>query len=144
MADCRDCLCFNVCQFASNTIGMNLSCPEYKPKSLYMKMPLANLFRTDLSESYRKLEEKASTIYNLSGYTLDNIIEMLAKGFEFTPSKADVVEVVRCQDCLHCTAYRLNADVMSEMYLCDLEIDECKENFYCAYAERKQNERTID
>lgn len=56
----------------------------------------------------------------------------------------DVVEVVRCQDCSHCTAYRLNADVMSEMYLCDLEIAECKENFYCAYGERKQNERTID
>lgn len=40
---------------------------------------------TDLSEAYRQLEEKVSTLCKLSGCTLDNIIDKLAKGFEFVP-----------------------------------------------------------
>ena len=46
-----------------------------------------NINITDLSKSYQQLEEKAMTIYKLSGYTLDDIIKMLAKGFELVPPK---------------------------------------------------------
>jgi hypothetical protein len=44
-----------------------------------------NLYITDLSKAYQQLEEKETIIYKLSGYTLDDIICRLAKGFEFVP-----------------------------------------------------------
>lgn len=51
---------------------------------------------TDLSKAYSQLEKKASTIEKLSGFSLDNIIEMLAKGYEIK-STADVVPRSECE-----------------------------------------------
>ena len=40
---------------------------------------------TNYAKLYSKVEEKMETIHRLSGYTLDDIIEMLAKGWDFVP-----------------------------------------------------------
>ena len=45
-----------------------------------------NLHITDVTQCYRALEEKEAIIYKLSGLTLDDIIDRLAKGFEFVPN----------------------------------------------------------
>lgn len=48
---------------------------------------------TNVSKALQKLEEKELKIRKLSGFTLDDIIELLAKGFTFIKLTADVVEV---------------------------------------------------
>ena len=50
---------------------------------------------------------------------------------------ADVQEVVKCQECKHCTKYELRGDVLSRRYICNLDIDVCDEDFFCKYGERK-------
>lgn len=52
---------------------------------------------TDLSKAYQRLDEKETAIYKLSGYTLDDIIERLAKGFEFVPPKSTASLEEMCQ-----------------------------------------------
>lgn len=44
-------------------------------------------FVTNYAKLYSQIEEKITTIYQLSGLTLDEIIEKLAKGYEFVPPK---------------------------------------------------------
>ena len=44
-------------------------------------------FVTNYAKLYSQVEEKITTIYTLSGMTLDEIIEKLAKGYEFVPPK---------------------------------------------------------
>lgn len=44
-------------------------------------------FVTNYAKAYSQLEEKAMTIYKLSGMSLDEIIAKLAKGYEFVPPK---------------------------------------------------------
>ena len=44
-------------------------------------------FVTNYAKLYSQVEEKITTIYKLSGMTLDEIIEKLAKGYEFVPPK---------------------------------------------------------
>lgn len=46
-----------------------------------------NFQNIDLAKAYQQLEQKAMTIYKLSGLSLDEIIELLAKGYEFVPPK---------------------------------------------------------
>lgn len=48
-------------------------------------MSVSHFVSTDLSKSYQLLEEKVQIIYKLSGLTLDDIIQRLARGWEFTP-----------------------------------------------------------
>ena len=67
----------------------------------------------------------------------ESTIKAIISRIEVMPT-ADVEEVVRCQNCRYCSTYRLNAEVVSELYLCDLEINECKYNFFCSYGERKE------
>lgn len=42
---------------------------------------------TNYAKLYSQVEEKITTIYKLSGMTLDEIIEKMAKGYEFIPQK---------------------------------------------------------
>ena len=42
-------------------------------------------FVTNYAKLYSQVEEKITTIHKLSGLTLDEIIEKLAKGYEFVP-----------------------------------------------------------
>ena len=42
---------------------------------------------TNYAKLYSQVEEKITTIHKLSGLTLDEIIEKLAKGYEFVPPK---------------------------------------------------------
>lgn len=42
---------------------------------------------TNHAKLYSQVEQKITTIYKLSGMTLDEIIDKLAKGHEFVPSK---------------------------------------------------------
>lgn len=42
---------------------------------------------TNYAKIYSQVEEKITTIYKLSGMTLDEIIDKLAKGYEFVPPK---------------------------------------------------------
>jgi ABC-type taurine transport system substrate-binding protein len=44
-------------------------------------------FVTNYAKLYSQVEEKITTIHKLSGLTLDEIIEKLAKGYEFVPPK---------------------------------------------------------
>lgn len=44
-------------------------------------------FVTNYAKRYSQVEEKITTIYKLSGLSLDEIIDKLAKGYEFVPSK---------------------------------------------------------
>lgn len=44
-------------------------------------------FVTNYAKLYSQVEEKITTIYTLSGLTLDEIIDKLAKGYEFVPPK---------------------------------------------------------
>ena len=44
-------------------------------------------FVTNYAKLYSQIEEKITTIHKLSGLTLDEIIEKLAKGYEFVPPK---------------------------------------------------------
>ncbi len=44
-------------------------------------------FVTNYAKLYSQVEEKITTIYKLSGLTLDEIIEKLAKGYDFVPPK---------------------------------------------------------
>ena len=44
-------------------------------------------FVTNYAKIYSQVEEKIMTIHKLSGLTLDEIIEKLAKGYEFVPPK---------------------------------------------------------
>lgn len=56
---------------------------------------------TDLSKSYQSLEEKVTTIYKLSVLTLDDIIQRLAKGFEFVPpekSNVNLADLIKEQE----------------------------------------------
>lgn len=48
---------------------------------------------TGVTKALQKLEEKELTIRKLSGFTLDDIIQMLAKGFQIINPTADVEEV---------------------------------------------------
>lgn len=52
-----------------------------------------NLHITDLSKSYQALEEKATAIYKLSGYTLDDILERFAKGWELVPNETETINL---------------------------------------------------
>jgi hypothetical protein len=47
-------------------------------------------FVTNYAKLYSQVEEKIVTIRKLSGLTLDEIIEKLAKGYEFVPPKQTV------------------------------------------------------
>lgn len=93
---------------------------------------------TELSKAYQRLEEKALTIYKLSGLSLDNIIEMLAKGYELKPSNtptADVVEVVRCKDCVNYCGFE-----RCKNGICDVDVVNKRAvypNDYCSYGERR-------
>ena len=51
--------------------------------------------------------------------------------------RADVQEVVKCQECKHCTKYELRGDVLPRIYRCGLSINACDEDFFCKYGERK-------
>ena len=44
-------------------------------------------FVTNYAKLYSQVEEKITTIYKLSGLTIDEIIDKLAKGYEFVPPK---------------------------------------------------------
>lgn len=46
-----------------------------------------NPFITNYAKLYSQVEKKIMVIHNLSGLTLDDIIEKLAKGYEFVPPK---------------------------------------------------------
>ena len=52
-----------------------------------------NLHITDLSKSYQAFEEKATAIYILSGYTLDDILERFAKGWELVPNETETINL---------------------------------------------------
>lgn len=45
---------------------------------------------TNYAKLYSQVEEKIATIHKLSGLTLDEIIEKLAKGYELVPPKQTV------------------------------------------------------
>ena len=44
-------------------------------------------FVTNYAKLYSQIEGKITTIHKLSGLTLDEIIDKLAKGYEFVPPK---------------------------------------------------------
>ena len=54
-------------------------------------------------------------------------------------NKADVVEVVRCKDCKHCTlteeGEHARDDIVCEYFMTDGMLD----NDYCSYGERREN-----
>ena len=49
---------------------------------------------------------------------------------------ADVVEVVRCKDCKHCTIYRCSADGGIKQIRCHYDIGTYDEDFYCPLGEK--------
>ena len=60
-------------------------------------------FVTNYARLYSQVEEKITTIYKLSGMTLDEIIEKMAKGYEFTPPKQtfSFSDYITCKNCKH-------------------------------------------
>ena len=89
---------------------------------------------TDVTKALQKLEEKELTIRKLSGFTLDDIIQMLAKGFKLITPTADVVEVVRCKDCVkrgltECPMLIINIDLGGIV---------CRDDCFCSYGERRE------
>lgn len=76
------------------TPDMNIGEATYTAEKLYnagyrkqIKATGMIPFITDYAKVYSQVEEKVSTIYKLSELTLDEIIEKLAKGYEFVPPK---------------------------------------------------------
>lgn len=56
---------------------------------------------------------------------------------------ADVVEVVRCRDCINCHKISITAQPVSirGTMMCNLRGGVVKENDYCSYGERKDGDK---
>ena len=58
-------------------------------------------------------------------------LQAVLNGVDFAPA-ADVVEVVRCRDCKHCTS------IEGVLSLCAYHYIACDYNDFCSYGERKE------
>lgn len=88
---------------------------------------------TGVTKALQKLEEKELTIRKLSGFTLDDIIQMLAKGFKLITPTADVVEVVRCGQCKN---WKINPNNLYGGYCRYCE--GASVDHFCSYGERRE------
>ena len=95
---------------------------------------------TDVTKALQKLEEKELEIRKLSGFTLDDIIQMLAKGFKLINPTADVVEVVRCKDCKcceQCYPAKAKGDEAVVGWYCKIRNKHMQPDDFCSYGERR-------
>ena len=91
--------------------------------------------REDINKLLNDLSFVTKTvIYNRpTGHTLEDILE---HDFSELPS-ADVVEVVRCKDCIHNVGIRDNTEFYDKDIVCDYwESDGLYSTDYCSYGEK--------
>ena len=94
---------------------------------------------TSVSKAYQKLEQQQTTIYKLSGYTLEDIIQMMLAGFKLIKPTADVVEVVRCEKCKHGEVSIISKTIDGKerkACYCNLRNGVTNLDYYCANGER--------